>query len=424
MIQFCLGKREKVERWKSSLIRYFEAGEKQGKEKRLGVEVEHFVVDQKTKKAVPYAGENGIREVLSRLMELYPGAVILQEDEFLGFSVPEFNITLEPAAQLEISIIPDTSIRRIGEIYRGFSGRLSTVLSDLGYEALAVGCQPVSRVEDLTLIPKRRYAWMNEYFRTSGSGGAQMMRGSASTQVSVDYTSEEDFRRKIQAAYYYGPVFKLLMDNAAVFQGEKVEGRLKRTDIWRRTDPARCGILPGIFNEHYGFEDYADFLGSMPPIFLKHGKDMELTGKKTVAEIFRDKEMDEELVTHVLSMAFPDVRLKQYLEIRFADSAPLPFVLAYCALLKGLLYSESGIGYAQDRIRKGALREQDILLAEDAMTKRGWDAEIYKIPAASEAKRLLDLAKRELPNEEKACLDPFEEVLSCGSICGIPGKMH
>ena len=88
---------------------------------------------------------------------------------------------------------------------------------------------------------------MDEHFKKTGTGGRQMMRGTASSQISVDYTSEEDFRRKLQAAYFYTPLFKLGTDRVKTFQGEPVGMRMKRTDIWNRTDPSRCGVLPGVF---------------------------------------------------------------------------------------------------------------------------------------------------------------------------------
>lgn len=432
------GKRAQVEKeriymenWKRDLIQYFEAGAKSAKKKSLGVELEHFIVDRQTKEVVTYAGDKGVRAILTELMAKYPDAVILPDDELFGFRVPEFNITLEPASQLEISIVPDSSIRDIGKIYRDFTAQLNSILDKYDYMLCAVGYQPASRVEDLTLIPKHRYDWMNEYFRTSGTGGMQMMRGTASTQVSIDYESEEDFRRKLQAAYYYGPVFKLLMDNVVTFQGEPVKTHLKRTDIWRRTDPARCGILPGVFAENYGFGDYADFIGKMPPIFLKHGKEAELTGDKTVAEIFLDRPMDETMVMHVLSMAFPDVRLKQYLEIRFADSAPLPFALAYCALLKGFLYSESGLAYAQEQIRGGKIREQDFVDAHVPKTvefsseyidleevKRNKDGYILK-PMDAYASKGVYAAGREYeqPAWETLCADLYGKGMICQQYC-------
>ena len=40
----------------------------------------------------------------------------------------------------------------------------------------------------------------------------------------------------------------------------------------------------------------------------------------------------------MLSMFFPDVRLKQYLESRPADSLPVELVLGYVALVRGIFY--------------------------------------------------------------------------------------
>ena len=99
-----------MKNWRDSLIEYFMQGIKEDCGARLGVEVEHFIVDPVRQAAVPYSGDRGVRQILLRLMERYPGARVLQDDEFFGFSVPEFTITLEPAAQIEISIAPSDSV--------------------------------------------------------------------------------------------------------------------------------------------------------------------------------------------------------------------------------------------------------------------------------------------------------------------------
>ena len=401
--------------WKASLVRYFAEGAKETGEARLGVEVEHFILDGARRTAIPYAGENGVREILTRLMARYPGAgvKVLPDDDFFGFAVPEFTITLEPAAQLEISIAPMGSVRRIGEVYRDFSENLDAVLAEFGYAAVNAGCQPVSGVAELALIPKRRYDLMNAHFEQYGTGGMEMMRGTASLQVSIDYRSEADFRKKIQAAYYYAPILKLLCDNSPSFQGAPLNTRLKRTDIWRRVDPVRCGILPGVFSASYGFADYAAFLGDLPLIFLKREGQAVPTGSRTVAELFDGKPLSEDEITHILSMAFPDVRLKQYLEIRVADSVPPPFLLAYAALIKGLLYSEDGLDYAQEQIfeRSGArLPEDDVRRAEDALMEQGWNAPVYGRPAGELADQILALARRGLPEDEKVFLNAWETV--------------
>lgn len=408
--------------WSDSFIQYFEQGAKQGACKALGVEIEHFILESQTRQAVAYSSPKGIRQVLERLITCYPTARKLPGEDLFGFAVEDFTITLEPAAQLEISIAPNHSIQKIGKIYHDFRQKLDSVLAEFGYMALQVGCQPVSRVSELEMIPKKRYELMNNYFHHTGTGGTEMMRATASLQVSVDYRGEADFRHKIQAAYYYAPLFKLLCDNAPSFQGKPIYTYLKRTDIWRRVDPARCAIGPDVFSDSYGFENYVQFLGKMPPIFVKHGSRICPTGTKPVQEIMAGKPVSEEEITHILSMAFPDVRLKQFLEIRVADSVPFPFMLAYCALIKGLLYSDEGLEYARQDIVSHALSVTHIQQAENDLMARGWKGYVYARPVKEFAQLALNLARKNLPAEERIYLKAFDYVLQYGGICHIKDK--
>lgn len=396
---------------KDALVQYFRGHIKEGNTKCLGVEVEHFIVDRKTKRAVPYEGEYGVRFVLEQLIREFPDAERLKGEDFFGFTTEDFSITIEPAAQLEISIAAREEIQAVQEIYERFREKLQPVLDKLDYEALNVGCQPVSKVRDLKLIPKKRYDLMNRHFEKTGTGGIEMMRGSASTQVSIDYFSEEDFRKKIQAAYLLMPLFQLLNDNAPFFEGKELEGYLQRTGIWRRTDDARTGILPHIFNSDYGFEDYADFLCNMPPIFLQKKGEIVPTGMATSEEVFSDREVTEEDVLHLLSMAFPDVRLKSYLEIRGADSVPLERVLAYCGLVKGMLYSQKGLDFCQRFIREHQVQVEDILKTQDRIMQKGWEGCFYEIPAHRFAKQVIEIAKEELPASEREYLTVYEKSI-------------
>lgn len=410
--------------WKDLFVAYFARGSKPHGHTTLGVEVEHFILESHTQQAVPYIGEKGVRHVLGQLIKLYPAAKILPDDDFFGLSTPQFTVTLEPAAQLEVSLAPLQSIRQIGNTYQCFRHNLDSVLTEFGYTAVTVGCQPASRVADLALLPKKRYAFMNAYFQHCGTGGIEMMRGTSSVQVSVDYESETDFRRKIQAAYFYGPLLKLLCDNSPSFQGKALTSPLKRTDIWRRVDSARCGILPNIFSPSYGFADYADFLGAMPPIFLKQGARVAPTGEQTTAQLLEGRAPTTQEVSHILSMAFPDVRLKQFVEVRMADAVPLPFMLAYCALMKGLLYSHEGLDFAQAQIKEQHVSEKTLVAAEDALMQQSWDACIYGRTAQKWAKQILALAKRNLPPEEQLFLEAFYAVITYGGICHIPAAVY
>ena len=275
--------------WKKALVDYFRMGIKYDMIPALGIELEHFIVHYDTKNAVSYYGKGGVREILLGLMSHYPNAIALTEEDLIGFSTDKFVITLEPAAQLEISILPMTTIECIATVYEDFYRNLRTELLRYGYVAMTVGCQPASHVDNLVLIPKERYRIMDTYFAKTGSSWREMMRGTASLQVSIDYFSEDDFRRKIQAAYFYSPILKILTDNSQTFEGRPLKRFLKRTDIWRRVDNTRTGIVPNIFKEDYGFSDYADFIGSVPPIFVPEGKTYRYTDDMKAESVYEKK---------------------------------------------------------------------------------------------------------------------------------------
>ena len=132
------------------------------------------------------------------------------EGWLLGLYNDDYSISLEPAGQLEISIAPRESLDAIRKIYQSFLHLLHPFLESRDCCLATFGYQPVSRVDQLPLIPKKRYEFMDHYFQTSGSCGRHMMRGTASTQVSIDYCSEEDFRSKYRAACLLMPALKLL----------------------------------------------------------------------------------------------------------------------------------------------------------------------------------------------------------------------
>ena len=275
------------------------------------------------------------------------------------------------------------------------------------------GYQPKSRVADLPLIPKERYRLMDAHFAGTGDGrgGRQMMRGTASTQISIDYSSEEDFRRKLQALAVLSPLLRLLCENTPVFEGAPYTGHLLRTDIWRRTDPVRCGYPPGIFRPDYGFADYAGWLLDVPLILMHRGDGTRDTGVMTAAEVYAGRDTDEEDLRHILSMVFPDVRLKRYLEIRFADAVSGERMLAYCALVKGIFYTEAGLTACEELLGRLTDPARELIACEDELMRAGWDGMLYGESVRDAAIRFIDLAGRNLEEEERAYLEGFEGVI-------------
>lgn len=371
---------------------------------KLGVEIEHIIVRSDTQKAVSFEEPQGIRWILEKLRDEFP-TCMEEKGELLGLANLDYTVTLEPAAQLEISIAPKESISVIQKVYESFLKLLNPLLDQCNYKLVTLGYQPRSKVDDLSMIPKKRYKYMDDYFKASGTRGRNMMRGTASAQISIDYCCEQDFIRKYRAVSILMPAIKLLSDNTPYFEGEPYGANLARTEIWNHVDPDRCGILDGVFEDDFGFKTYAEYLWELPLIFLPIPGGSVPTGDRRVSEIWSDRKISQDDVDHILSMTFLDVRVKHYIEIRGADSMPKEYVMAYLALIKGIFFKPE---VQICLLSLYPVRKEDILEAEASLQQYGYEGMIYGQPAVEFVHQILGLARENLEESEKSYLKPFE----------------
>ena len=369
---------------KQALVAYFIEGAKGDKPLgALGVEVEHFVVTAEGEHPVSYAGgegEFGVRDVLAHLADAYPQHTYGLGGDLIGLASDEASITLEPAAQLEISIAPYLSIGQILRVYSEFRSKVDPFLAEHGCKLVTSGYHPTARALELTLIPKQRYRFMNDYFMEIGTHGERMMRASASTQVSVDYCDEADAIRKMRIAQALAPIFASVTDNTAVFEAEPAP-RLARFALWRNVDNDRCGSVPGLFSEVYGQSAY---------------------------EAYGDAPMTRADIEHVLSMFWPDVRLKNFVEIRPADSLPAPLMAGYAALVKGIFYSERSLCAIEQAFgaTEGVwlLNDSSANQALEAIQRHGAEAVICGKTLAEWQELIFEVADEALNEEDAAHL--------------------
>lgn len=349
----------------SELVKYFESGCKE--EKLLGLELEHFVIDKKTGHSIPYSNSpgraGGIEQLLTQLQPLYGEPILSDSGRIIGITGEESAITLEPAAQLEISIAPKSDIAEISAVYEKFIGIISPVLTELGWELKCTGYHPLSKIDEMPLIPKSRYEHMYSHFAKVGTRGKYMMKGSAATQINIDYTSELDFIKKFRVANILGPIFAFVCDNSSTFEGKPYDKHMVRTYIWDDVDRMRSGIPPGALDCEYGFLDYAKYIHDMPEIYTPDDED-SLT--------------DEDMIEHVLSMVFPDVRLKTRLELRMADSMPIGSALDFVKLVSDIFYNEDRLDVLYDKTL--GIGNQDVEEAKTALIENGENAVIYGGP--------------------------------------------
>ena len=196
----------------------------------------------------------------------------LREDNvYLGFRCPSYTITIQAGCQVTISLAPYPTVLQAMAVYEGCFTRLCNALAANNMYARTVGVHPSRRAELLPLVPQSGYMIMDRYFRNTGNQGGVMLRATASTRVTIRYTSEADFVRKFRVACLITPLLALLTDNVPLYQGESNHNYSIHTHIWNNVDPDRCGIYPNVMDSNFGFESYAAYILQQPLVVARHG---------------------------------------------------------------------------------------------------------------------------------------------------------
>lgn len=394
----------KLEEQKKLLVDYFQQGCKPEGKLTLGLEVEHFITHAGGEPVTFAEVQNVMRQ-----MQQPQDTPIQIDGLYMGYNTALYGVSLEPACQLEISIMPQASVVQIMDIYNQFFLELSMTLATHGLRVWTVSYHPTRRAEELPLIPKQRYEAMDRYFKNTGSCGIQMMRATTSTQLSIDYFSERDFVQKMRAACLLTPFFALLSDNAPCYQGNRNNAYSVRTRIWQDVDPDRCGVPPHLMDPDFGFDSYAQTLLTRPLVVALRGNRTKAVGRKSAQEIYGHHLLKKE-IEHVLSMFFFDVRLKSYIEIRGADCMPPQYIAAYAQLIKTIFGSQAAL---QNVLRHYAdATTGDIANAKVAVCKDGYNAWVYGRPIGKELAWLLLQARSRTPSqEERALLEPLAKLV-------------
>jgi glutamate--cysteine ligase len=337
---------------KRQLVADLAAGEKPRAAWRIGTEHEKFVFRRADLRPVPYEGNDGIRALLEGLMR-FGWEPVHDGDKLVGLGNGTASISLEPGGQFELSGAPLDNLHQtcseVGEHLR----QLRPVCDELGVSLLGMGFLPKWRREDVPIMPKRRYAVMRRYMPTKGTLGLDMMLRTCTVQVNLDYGSERDMVTKFRVGLALQPVAAALFANSPFVEGRPSGYVSYRSHVWSDVDPDRSGMLPFVFEPGMGYERYVDYMLDVPMYFVyRDGAYIDTAGQS-----FRDF-MAGRLPalpgatptmsdwTDHLTTAFPEVRLKHFLEMRGADAGPWAQICALPALWSGLLYDQQALDEA------------------------------------------------------------------------------
>jgi glutamate--cysteine ligase len=416
------------------LVEYMARGARPREAWRIGTEHEKFGFRLDDLRPPTFDGERGIEALLQGLTRF--GWTPVHERigqgpaRVVALTRGDASVTLEPAGQLELSGAQLETIHQTCCEVDSHLGEVKSVADTLGLGFLGMGFQPKWRRQDMPWMPKGRYAIMLRHMPRVGNLGLDMMLRTCTIQVNLDYASEADMAKKFRVGLALQPLATALFANSPFTEG-KPNGYLSyRSHIWSDTDPARTGMLPFVFEDGFGYERYLDYALDVPMYFVyRDGKYIDAAGqsfrdflKGELPALPGEKPRATDWTDH-LSTAFPEVRLKSFLEMRGADGGRWSKICALPAFWVGLLYDSQALGAAWDEVKHWSLEERQRLrdevpkLALNAVTPSGetlreLGGRILDIAAAGlGARNRLNAAG----DNESGFLDPLRDIVARGT---------
>jgi glutamate--cysteine ligase len=413
---------------RADLISVFSKGEKAKERWRIGTEHEKFVYRLADHRAPSYDEPGGIHDLLMALTR-FGWEPVMEGDKVIALSGSDGTVSLEPAGQLELSGAAVEDLHQTCAETGRHLRQVKEVGAELGLGFLGLGLWPDKTRQELPIMPKGRYAIMLRHMPRVGSMGLDMMLRTCTIQTNLDYSSEADMVKKFRVSLALQPLGTALFANSPFLEGKPNGYQSYRSHIWTDTDPARTGMLPFVFEDGFGYERYADYMLNVPMYFVyRDGKYIDAAGKN-----FRDF-LDGNLDVYPgqkptisdwndhLSTAFPEVRLKSFLEMRGSDGGPWNKICALPALWVGLLYDQSALDAAWDLVKHWTIEDHQRL--RDAVPKQGLNAKLPDGRTLNDlAKQVLDIAAAGLTargqinsmgDNESGFLNPLRQIVDSG----------
>ncbi len=385
---------------KADLIKALSKGNKPKSEWRIGTEHEKFTFYRADNSPVPYQGENGIEALLKGIMEDNNWLPLLDEGNIIGLKCLNTGaaISLEPGGQFELSGAPLLNVHQTCAETATHLKMLSKIAEPMGIGFLGMGVAPTWGLDEIPLMPKSRYNIMKPYMEQVGTLGTSMMMRSCTVQVNLDFSSESDMVKKLRVSLALQPIATALFANSP-FIDSKPNGYLSyRSHIWQHTDSDRTGMLPFAFENGMGFEQYVDYALDVPMYFvMRDNKYINVAGesfrdflKGELPQLKGEKPTVQDWEDHI-STIFPEVRLKQFLEMRGADGAPWAEICALPALWAGIFYDQTALDAAWDLVKNWSETERNYL--RNNVPKTALDTEFRKGTVRDIAKQMVDISR-------------------------------
>ncbi len=402
---------------KEDILALFKGGCK--KSCKVGMEYERLPIFTSNSKAADYSSEFGVCNFLRNFAREENWDYITDDYNIIGLKQEHDTITLEPGCQIELSIKPENTIQELKSKIDILDKQMKPVLDKFGIKLLSYGVSPLSTHKSINLIPKKRYKLMAKYLW--GILSDVMMRETAGVQCCIDFENEEDATEKFRIANKLSPFMTAMFANSPIRGGVETGYKSFRALSWLNTDNDRCGFV-GQIDDKFSFEEYVDYVLETPMIFINRENEVvPINGEINFSEFMRNgyegfEPNLEDFELHA-NLYFPEVRMRNFLEIRNHDCVGKGLQYSVLAIYKGILYNNSAMNEISDLLSDFEYR--DFAELRYNVPKTALNTKIGNFYLKDIAKEILYIAEKsliEMNTGEEDFLDAIKEYTLQG-IC-------
>jgi glutamate--cysteine ligase len=319
---------------------------------RVGAEMEKFGVFADGS-PVPYEGDNGVLAILSELAadKGWTAERETEDGPIVALVRDGASVTLEPGSQLELSGAPLQHSHQICAEFRAHLAEIQPFSERHGIRWLGLGFHPFARRDEYTMVPKQRYAIMRDYLPTRGGLALDMMLRTATVQANFDFSSEQDAMTKMRVGLKLAALTTAMFANSPFVEGAPFGGKSYRAKVWLDTDPDRSGLVPPVWKRNAGFVDYVEWALDVPMFMFKRKGERVVNTGQSFRSFFKSgyaghRATMTDWKSH-LNTLFPEVRLKNTIEVRGADAQSAKLACTLPALWTGIYYDAKALAEAE-----------------------------------------------------------------------------
>jgi glutamate--cysteine ligase len=302
----------------------------------VGVELELIPILQSTRRpALTTVGEDpSTTTVISQLAKQEGWQEDAAGDDPPSWNLPDGSrVSFEPGGQIEISTRPHSMATAVIASAQSIATMLRDAMSSRGIDLITNGVDPYN---DIALVPlqlkRERYEGMTHYFESIGPSGVRMMRQTAALQINIERGEDPLGRWLLLNAI--APVVVALFSNSMSYAGKQTNHASYRAHLWRTLDDSRTGIA---YEESDPARHYLDF--ALDAFAMRSGNE---TGPYlTFREWMRNEQLEMDEWLFHLSTLFPEVRPKEYFELRSADTIAIESLAAPVLFVTALIYDRA-----------------------------------------------------------------------------------